>query len=337
MKSRIWSYLNYLIFLGGGIFLIYWQLSSMTTQEALQFRNAIRNTNYWYVIPIVIMSLSSHISRSMRWKIMMEPMEFKPSLTNTFGSTMIGYMANAAVPRLGEIIKCTLLAKYEKLRVDKLIGSIIVERAFDLVCYLVFILITFLIQVDIIGTTLTSKIQKTEDIGIHFIAKSILILIGVIIVLYLFRFLLKKYPQNKWFGKLSQFFSGIMDGLRSIRQIKKRGAFFLHTLFIWSMYLGQIYIGFNGIAETSGLTIQAACSVLTLASLSMILTPGGIGSFPVFVMQTLLLYHISSATGLAFGWVMWGVSTGITLLTGCLFLLLLPFLNRRSASTNSVE
>jgi hypothetical protein len=63
----------------------------------------------------------------------------------------------------------------------------------------------------------------------------------------------------------------------------------------------------------------------------MILTPGGIGSFPIFVMQTLSIYTIAAPLGKAFGWLMWGVSTGIVLMVGLICLVALPYINREKS------
>ena len=110
--------------------------------------------------------------------------------------------------------------------------------------------------------------------------------------------------------------------------MKKKRAFLMHTIFIWCMYLGQIYLGFLGLESTASLGIGAACSVLSLATLSMIVTPGGIGSFPIFVMQTLMIYGLTNAQGKAFGWLMWSASTGLIVLVGFVSLLLLPMFNK---------
>lgn len=79
----------------------------MTEAEKVQFKVAFQLANYWLIIPVVIMSLLSHLSRAMRWKLLMEPLGYKPALKNVFAVTMVGYLANAAVPRLGEVLKCT--------------------------------------------------------------------------------------------------------------------------------------------------------------------------------------------------------------------------------------
>src|SRR5690606_2150713 len=98
---------------------------------------AVANARLWLFIPVILLLILSHLSRALRWKILMEPLGYKPSTFNTFSAVMIGYLVNAGVPRLGEVVKCTLLSRYENVRADKLIGTIVVERAFDALCLLI--------------------------------------------------------------------------------------------------------------------------------------------------------------------------------------------------------
>jgi uncharacterized protein (TIRG00374 family) len=330
MMKRALTFLQYLLFLGGGIFLVWWQLKSMTEIEKTEFYAAVKNANYWLVIPITLFSILSHISRSMRWKLLMEPLGFNPRLSNVFAVTMVGYLANAAIPRLGEILKCTFLAKYEKLKVDKLVGTIIVERSFDLICYATFIGITILIQISDVGAFVKKKIVSVSAAPGMPVWQKLMLVTGSIIALFLIiNWLLKKFPHNKIIVKISNILKGIGEGFTSIKNLKQRRAFILHTFFIWMMYLLQIYLGFLAMDGTEHLSIKAAFSVLSLATLAMIVTPGGIGSFPIFVMQTLAIYHIAPPLGKAFGWVMWGVSTGLIVTVGLIALLALPYLNKK--------
>lgn len=336
MRKRIFSILQYLIFLGGGLFLVWWQLRSMTEVEKAEFSNAFTHANYWLVIPVVVMSVLSHISRSMRWKLLMEPLGYNPALKNVFAVTMVGYLANAAVPRLGEILKCTFLARYEHLKVDKLVGTILVERTFDFVCYLIFIGLTVLIQINLIGAYAKKEFDKiTQSSGFPVWAKFGVLILIIFSIIYGIKYLLKKYPDNGIILKINNFFKGIGAGFTTLRNLKHRRHFILHTLFIWSMYLLQIYIGFSAMEGTAHLSLKAACSVLALATLAMIATPGGIGSFPIFVMQTLAIYSISHPMGKAFGWLIWGVSTGLVIVIGLLALLLLPYINKNKNEINT--
>jgi hypothetical protein len=331
MQKRILSIFQYAFFLGGGLFLVWWQLKSMTPADQTEFYAALQHANYWYIIPVAILSILSHISRSMRWKLLMEPLGFHPSLKNVFSVTMIGYLANAAIPRLGEILKCTFLAKYEKLPSDKLVGTIIVERSFDFFCYLIFIGITVLIQIDKVSAFVEQQLQSIANApGLPIWAKGLLIFLFIAFIVWGVRLLFKKFPQNKAIVSINQFLKGIGEGFRSVKKLKKQRAFFFHTVFIWAMYLLEIYLAFLAMNGTAHLPIEAACSVLSLATLSMIATPGGIGTFPIFVMETLLIYGIAAPLGKAFGWVIWGVSTGLIIIIGLFCLLAIPYLNRKA-------
>lgn len=315
---------------------MWWQLRSMTELDKAEFYNAFKEADYVLLIPIIIMSLLSHLSRSVRWKLLMEPLGYRPALKNVFAATMVGYLANSAIPRLGEILKCSILARYEKLKIDKLVGTILVERTFDLICFIVFIGITVLIQINLIGSYVKKEVDTiASGTGMPLWEKALIAVTVLVSVLLIIRFLIKKFPHNVVISKINSFVRGIGAGFATIRKLKHRRLFIAHTFFIWTMYLLQIYLGFYTLSGTSALTLKAACSVLTLATLAMIATPGGIGSFPIFVMRVLLIYGITRSTGQAFGWLMWGASTSIIVTCGVLALLLLPYLNKKNKNESN--
>lgn len=330
MGKKIATILQYIFFLGGGILLIWWQFHNMTPDQVTKFKLALSNANYSMLIPVIFMSLASHVSRSVRWKILIAPMGYKPSLLNTFGVIMVGYLANSFVPRLGEILKCTLLGKYENIPPQKLIGTIVVERIFDFLCYLIFILITILIQFKLVGNFVKNEMAKiyNDTNGISFWTNIFIVLASIVTLVILIRLLIKKFNKSKLILRLKYFISGLKEGIASINNLQNRGWFLFHTVFIWSMYLLQIYTGFSAIQEVSHLGLNAACSVLTLATLAMIITPGGIGTFPTAVFLVLNLYSIDQSTGEAFGWIMWGATTFIILFFGSFSLAVLFFINR---------
>lgn len=329
MRKRFLSLLQYVIFLGAGLFLVWWQLKSMTAVERQEFYAAFKHTKYWLMVPVVFMSLLSHLSRSMRWKLLMEQLGYRPSTRNVFCVTMVGYLANAAIPRLGEVLKCSFLARYEKFKIDKLFGTILVERAFDLFCYLIFIGITILLQINIIGGYLRQKLEGfAQAKGFPIWAKLAVAVAVLFVIFYGLRWLARRFPHNRIVVKLNGFVKGVSDGFKTIKQLRKRSQFVAHTVFIWAMYLLQIYLGFFAMDGTNDLDIRAAFSVLALATLAMIITPGGIGSFPIFVMETLVMYAITEPVGKAFGWLIWGANTAIVIVAGLVSLLLLPFFNK---------
>ena len=327
MKKKIFSVLKYVVFLGIGIFLTWWQLGKMSPIQKIQFKDSLLNAHYIYLIPIFIITILGHISRAVRWKILMEPMGYHPSTSNTFYATMCGYFANTFLPRAGEILRCTLLSRYEKIPVTKLFGTILVERVFDLFCYFFVIIITILIQIETVSDFIKTKIGQItsykQKIPLWIIILVFLLLAGIIILIA--KWILKRYKDHKYIIKLKGIHIGLKEGFTAILHLKKRKKFLAHTIFIWSTYLFEIYIGFSALSATSSLGIGAAFSVLSLATLAMIVSPGGLGAFPVAVQQVLLIYNVDN---ISFGWLMWGVTTGIIIFVGIICFGLLIFQNK---------
>ncbi len=332
MRKKIFAILQYLLFLGIGIFLTWWQFSRMTSLELVQFRESLIHARYVVIIPILIVALLSHISRAMRWKIMIEPLGYHPSTANTFYSVMCGYFANTFLPRAGEILRCTLLSRYEKIPVNKLIGTILIERIFDLFCYFLVIIFTILIQINTVSDFIKKSIENITHKNANFPLWEILsgLFLLSLIIFFIGRWIFTKYGNNKHVIKAKRIHIGLKEGFLSIIRLKKRRAFLLHSVFIWSMYLLEIIIGFHALQATSGLGVAAGLSVLSLATLAMIVAPGGIGAFPIAIQQVLLIYSIDN---ISFGWLIWGATTAIIIVVGLISFGLLIYTNRKKNET----
>lgn len=326
-RKKLFTAVQYLFFLGLGIGLVWWQFHSMQPDEKSNFAKSLREANYWFVIPVICMAMLSYLARSQRWIIMMEPLGYAPKSSNTFCSTMIGYMVNMFIPRLGEVVKCSVLSRYEKIPVDKLIGTVVVERMFDVVCYIIFIGITLATQFKVVKKFMHKNIENTTNAGFNWIQLIVIIAILCSVIL-LFRWMFKRFRENKVVRKIHHVVYNLKVGILSIKNMKRPRAFLGYTVFMWSMYLLEIYIGFYAMKATTGLGLGSACASLTLATLAMIILPGGFGAFPLFITKVLLIYHIKAIDGNAFGWLMWGVSTCINLIIGLLCLLIIIYINK---------
>lgn len=330
MKTKFFSILKYLLFLGLGIFLVWWSIGKISQKDWLEIRAAIENVNYVLVIPVVGILLLSHFSRAIRWKILMQPMGYHPSVMNTYLAVLVGYLANLALPRLGEVLKCTLLSRYEKIPADKLVGTIVAERAFDLICLVLVLCITIFFQLDIVGSfasDLLGNIIKGES-GEFNPTGIILIVVIIIVAILLIRFLFRRFSHFLFIKKINTILKGIWLGVISVRDVKQKGWFFFHTGFIWVCYLLSIRIGFYAMEQTSLYGIKESLSVLSMGSVGMIATQGGIGAYPLLVQETLMLYGLTENLGKAFGWLLWLVQFLMVIVFGFLSLGVLPVINR---------
>jgi glycosyltransferase 2 family protein len=328
MRKQLFSILQFALFFGIGIFLVWWSIHKLTDEQYQQFITAIKTANYVLIIPVFAILTISHISRALRWKILMAAMGYKPKLSNTFAAVMVGYLANFAVPRLGEVLKCTILGKYEKVPPDKLVGTIIIERAVDLIFFGIVIIISLLTQAHIVGNyakdTLNKYILNGDTV---YIVIKFAIMVLVAILLYVgFRIAVKKYKHNIIINKIYGVFNGVKEGLLSVKNMPQKKIFIFHSVLIWCCYLVGTYIGFKAIKETAALP---SFPVLSFATVATIITPGGIGAYPEFLMKAMELYKINAAFGIANGWLQWSAQFVLTLVVGGTCLIALPYINKQ--------
>lgn len=292
----------------------------------MQIKGAVARGRKWVIFPVILFLLLAHYSRAVRWKLLMEPLGYKPSMFNTFSAVMIGYLVNAGAPRFGEVFKCTLLARYEKLKVDKLIGTILVERAVDLVCLLIVFFFAIILEGDIFGKMMTDLLKQFFHDKTGNLSTSKLITAAIIFIsfLLLFYYVLKRFGHVDIISRIKQFIKNIIQGLSSIKNLEHKGWFIFHSLLIWTMYWLASTAGLYALRETQYLGFSGGLAALVVGTVGIILTPNGIGAYPALIAQLLSLYGLNpDTTGTASGWLMWSAQTVIILIGGviCFFLI----------------
>lgn len=329
LKKRILTIIKFIFLLGLGIFIIWLSVKNLTPDERAQIIRSFRIANYWWVFLAIVLGIISHILRALRWILFFEPLGFRPSFRNTFCAVMVGYLANMAFPRLGEVTRCGLLTRYEKIPFNKAFGTVITERAIDMIIFFLLFLLMILTQIGTISDYLDSNVypKLVAKFGnLHYSRMILIILVISLVMMILFFFLFRrKIQKSNLYHKIKNLFLGFWDGLKSLSQVKKMWLFTFYSFAIWALYFFMLYLIFFCFAETSGLSLGAGLSALVLGSIGIMITPGGIGLYPAIIQETLLLYGISKPTGLALGWIAWTAQTAMIAMVGGISLLLLSF------------
>lgn len=312
--------LQYIVFLGLGIGIIYYMFHNMKAEDKAAMYESMKQTRIWIIIPVLISGFLSHWFRALRWKLMLKPLNIRPTTTNTTLAILIGYLVNLLVPRMGEVAKCTVLAKYEHVPADKMVGTVVAERAFDVLILGLITLAAFGLQAGVIG-------DYAQSLMGAFAAKTTLLIgaaCGLIFMVLVLMYIYKKYKHSK----IGRLIKGLADGVNSIWKLKDRGQFVGYTVLIWGMYYLQVMMAFWCLPATEHLGWLCALVVLVFGSVGMIATPGGIGAYPLLVAGILQKYGISPGDGQALGWVAWMAQAVILLVLGIIALIVLPIFNR---------
>ena len=302
-----------------GVFCIYYSFKDISFSE---FKEYFTKINYLWVFVGIFVGALSHISRSYRWKFLIEPLGYKLGFINSVLTVFSAYLINYTIPRAGDIARATMISKYENIPFEKAIGTIVAERAVDVISILVIIMIGLIIEFDKISNKLTDFLEQSDFSTLLW---SSLIVLFIVTSLYV---IIKRF---KFYKKIKLFLTGLIDGITIIFRMKKRNQFIFHSVFIWVMYVLMFYFtskAFVGLNQVSFFELMIS---FTLAALSIMFSNGGIGIYPLAVEESLGWYGVQSTIGLAFGWVMWLSQTLMVVIFGGLSLFILPFINRSNS------
>jgi glycosyltransferase 2 family protein len=331
MKKHFLSVLQYAFFAALAVFFVWLSVRGMDHEKWEQLKKAMDHAHYWLLVPVFSFLLFAHWLRALRWRQLMEPMGYHPSRLNAFFAVMIGYFVNLGAPRLGEVIKCTILARYEKIPAQKLVGTIVAERAFDVICLLLVFGLTFVFQFDIVSSLAHDYIYPLfqNKNGQTAYRKIIFLIAALVIFLIALKIIFSRFGHINIVQKIRDILTGVWHGLISVRALKNKPLFFFYTIAIWVMYLLSTWCGFFAIDETSRLGLADALTVLAMGSVGMIVSPGGIGAYALLVMETVALYNIPKEPyGQALGWLLWFGQFLSFVIFGVVSFILLPRVNR---------
>jgi len=299
---------------------------------------AKNDVNYFWIFISLCCGLLSHFSRTIRWNMLIESLGKKPRSINTFLAVMVGYFANLALPRMGEISRCGIISKYENISFSKLVGTVVLERILDIIMLLIFLCITMATQYDIILSFLHKHTVIKEKLSTIFASQNTLLVISIIIITVII--VQKYFKENKIIIKINTLFSNFKTGFKSIKKLDNKILFLSHTVFIWLMYYLMTYLCFFSFGFTSDLPALAGLTVFVMGAFGMVApVQGGIGAWHFMVIGTLITYlpNIENINSLArsFAFVVHGSQTGMIIIVGALSVIALPFVNKKKKLKNS--
>lgn len=324
-SSKRKQVLKFIIFLGLGVAVIWWFQQKLSPEEISEVKESFTNADYYLLGIALFFMFMSHVFRALRWEFLLSTFHPKTKFINRFFAVMVGYFANSAVPRLGEIIRCTLMQKYEKIPVEKSLGTVVSERLLDLFLFSFFFILGFIL--------------KFEDLQIYFYSKfglnifSFLWIGGIALIVVALGFVVAWHLSasaliNRFPTKLKNIIQGFLEGIFSLKSIKKPWAFVAYSFGIWLCYLGGIYFTILSVSASAHLGIGAALIALCTGTIGIVLTPGGLGVYPVIIAETLQMFGLANTIGYAIGWLNWGIQTIMIMGLGALGLCVLPWVNQ---------
>jgi uncharacterized protein (TIRG00374 family) len=350
-KKKLGSIIRFIVFLGLGMGILYYVYYTTNQQYQLELQdkglpaqdylvklgNDMANANYFWIGLVILAFLASNISRAIRWKMLLDPLKMeqdgtKVKLHNPLMAVLVGYVMNLVIPRAGEVAKCGVINQYEKISIDKVLGTAVLDRILDVICLFLMILLALALEFDTLWGYLSENVFESADGGGFSIPIWLWILGGFgISALVLFIIFRKKLEQFAIYKKIEGLVIGFVEGLRAIQKLENPLAFIGHTLFIWLMYYLMLYFAFFSFGPTAHLAAVAGLLVFVFGALGMVIpSPGGIGSYQYLVSTALVtFYAIGGSDALSFANIAFTAPFLCNIIFGIIAFVLLPVLNRK--------
>jgi glycosyltransferase 2 family protein len=319
LHPKLKSTLQYLVMIAITVTLLWLSLRGLNVEgeDKSEFIwNAWKKCDKGYLLIMALVAMASHVLRAVRWRMLLEPTGNKVSLSNSFLSLMIGYLVNMAVPRGGEVSRCYNLYKLEETPVEVSFGTVVVERIVDLICLILLIGISFIVEwtrLKAFIDTLDFSRSGSSSFSIWIIL-AIVVLIGLIVAVYLLR-------NNQ---KLRKILIGFKDGVMAIFQLKNKTLFIFYSIAIWTLYFIMSYFVVIAFPETRELGVSAVLTLFAIGSIAMAAPlPGGAGSYHTLVpLGLVMLYNLPKSEAIAFVFIFHGWQTVIMILAGVISLII---------------
>ena len=326
MKEKLLSVLKYLFFLtlGGGI--LYLVLEGKDLNKMLE---DLKSAEYKYLVASMIFGYAAYVFRALRWVLLLKTMNYSTSLSFATNSIAVGYFANIIFPRAGEIVRCTSLYKVTGIPVNKLFGTVLLERAVDLVMLVACIFLGFVLKYNELSSFIVDVGGEADSVSFSN-TKSLIALCFFIVLggLYFFRIRLKK---SKLYQKIVSLGVGIKEGFQTAYYMKQKELFVLYTLLIWLMYLLMTYVCFFSIPETSELRFVDGLYIMVIGGLGMVIpVQGGLGPYHAAVTLGIKSLGLSETTGVTIAVLIHTAQSIMILITGIIATIVLSFAKRKA-------
>ena len=333
-QNRWGDVLRLVVFLGIGVFFIYWFLLKLDASQKDAIWQAFLEADYGWVAIGMACCLLSHFVRALRWQLLFHPIGLHPTLGHTFGSVVVAYLGNLAFPRAGEVMRCATLRTSEGIPVEKSLGTVVTERLIDLLAFALVVVIGLLTMFgqakDWLYNTLSEKYDNLPNMAM--IAGALVVLAVAAFVAY--KLFWKRLLRFNLVRRVDRLVRGMVDGVKSILHLggRRTALFILYSVVIYLLYILGGLIIFQAFEQTRWLGFTAAFVVYLFGSVGMTLSQGGIGVYPVLVQLALDIYGIPMEVGTACGWLLWSLQQAVVIVVGAAFLIYFSIKKRNKKS-----
>lgn len=299
------------VVLGGAI--LWWMYRGF---EWAEVKSALSSDMRWgWMLLSMPFGILAQVFRGLRWRQMLEPMDERPRRRSCVNAIFLSYGSSLVVPRVGEILRCGYLSRYEGTRMTRAVGTVVTERVVDVVLILLLTLVTVLWQVPVFVRFMGRTGMSVQGILSGFSLTGWLVTgaCALVVVSAIWYAMLRFHV----FDRSRETLRGLIDGLLSIRNVRRKGLFWFYSVGIWLSYYLHFYLTFFCFSYTAELGPMAALVAFVVGTFAVLVpTPNGAGPWHFAVKTVLMLYGVDGNDGALFVLIVHSLQTLLVALLG---------------------
>ena len=293
--------IQYLLLLALAGILLYFSFRGVKWSD---FINGLKGCNFYWIILSVFVGVMGFIFRGLRWRLLLLPLNRDITFREAYDGVAIAYLTNFAVPRAGEFARCGVVAKSRKVTFEGALGTVVLERGFDMLCLLLWILVLFLFKWNEFGGFLNDELfvplQQRFSTGLVYIALVFVVFVAAIgAAAWIYR---KRLLEIPFFAKVAGIVVGLAKGVFTAFKMEHKWLFFLYTALLWGTYWLTSYTTIQAFPSVSYLNGSDALFLMIVGGLGWVVpVQGGLGAYHFIVSLALWsVYSIPQTTGVIF-------------------------------------
>ena len=324
MSAWVKKSAQYVIFLGIGLGLLYLTFINVNPVDLWE---DIKDVSIEGLLGVIAIGFLAIIFRGLRWVQMLQSLGYEVRGSRAIAAVCLSYLVNLVTPRVGEVARCTALNKTDDVPIDKLLGTVVLERVVDTLLFATVVISTLLISNEELSSFLAES-----DANLPELHTSTIVLILVALILAVSAIYITRTHWKQWaiVQKIKAFVSGMFEGLRSLRKVKNKPLFWFYSVGIWTCYVATIAVGFTIMNGLESVGPEQAFFVSVAAGLGFVIPiPGGIGAYHYLVSKALVVLGLEPGLGKSFAALIHGSQSLMFVITGALGFVFLYFAGRK--------
>lgn len=324
-KAILRTFLKIILPLAFGCLLLWYLYSKMDIGEIW---NVIRKgVRYEIILFSLLFGLGANIVRGLRWGLLIRSLGDKVKTCNVIYAVLGNYAVNLVLPRVGEVWRCGMITKYDKIPFTRLLGTLLIDRVSDTIMVGLITMSIIIFNFDFFHSFFAKNPALLD--GFQSMFNSIWIYVAGVIFIAGIWFIFTYMSNFTLVKKAKSMLQNIWDGMKSTWLMKRKGLFVIQTLLIWTGYFLYFYITFYAFDFTRDLGVTVGLIAFTMSSIAVAVpVQGGIGPWHFMVIATLMCFGVKETDAAAFALVVHTVQTAWLGITGLFGVVALPFVNK---------